>query len=83
MSDFQLSGDVGPRIKVMDVRDSFGPAAPGQSTRIKVVSFTIDDGTPQYIEVPLTQGWVERARSEIIQHAADIIDLLGTRFGPE
>jgi len=77
-----FSFDGGPNIKITRVVEGFGPAAPGQTTRVMNVYFTVNKTPEQHVEVPLEPGWVERAKSEVIQHAADIIDLLSTQFTP-
>lgn len=81
MSDMQLSSSDGPSIRITRILDSFGPAAPGQNTRIKVVYFKVDGLNESSVEVPLTDNWVEEARSAVVQHAAELLELYHTQFG--
>lgn len=81
MSEMALSGQ-GPDIRITRVVDSFGTAGPGQTNRVKWVYFKVDGLDETYVEVPLTDNWVEEARSAVIQHAADLLELKHTSFGP-
>ena len=81
--DLQTGDGNMPRIRITKVLDSFGAAGPGQNTRIKLVYFKVDGLDESHVEVPLSDNWVEEARSAVIQHAADLLELFHTRFGPE
>lgn len=71
-----------PDIRITRVVDSFGSAGPGQTNRVKWVYFKVDNLDETYVEVPLTENWVEEARSAVVQHAADLLELKHTQFGP-
>lgn len=80
MSD-QFNMDGAPSVRITKVEPTFGSAGPGQSARIMRVYFKVTNQPEQWIEVPLEEGWVERAKSEVIQHAADIVDLTSFNIG--
>lgn len=76
----QLINPGTPDIRITRVIDSFGAAGPGQTSRVKWVYFTVDGMPETYVEVPLTDNWVEEARSAVVQHAADLLELKHTQF---
>lgn len=79
MSD-QFLSDGAPSIRITKVLDTFGPAAPGQTTAAKDVYFIVNGLPETHVTVQVSANWVEEARSAVIQHAADLLELMNTRF---
>lgn len=67
-----------PLWRITDTYDSYGPASPGQTTRIKGVKFVTRDGQNSYVEVPFVAGWQQRAIQLVDEHARELIGFVGT-----
>lgn len=78
MQQFEQQVPVKPAWEIVDVSDSFGPAAPGQTTRIKHIDFVTRDGQRSYVEVPFVAGWKERAIQLVDAHARELMGFVGT-----
>lgn len=73
MTDQFMSQDGSrPLWRVVDVTDTYGPAAPGQTTRIKHVDYETRGGHTSYVEVAFTNGWQQRAIALMDEHAVEL-----------
>lgn len=64
-------------VRVTKVENTFALTGMNSTTAQKRVWFVVGNGTPQYVDVPLSDNWTEVAKMLVMQHAQEVADVMG------